>query len=673
MSKRQYTKRSDFWNHPRKVVSATDIASISTPSSIHAVDAETYRQILDQSAASVAPTFAKDHFTALGACGGGDVTSSQNRNTWANAVQDTNMYRNIRSGIVPFMERGGYYSMGSVIDIVQLAYWNISQIRNTIDLYTDFSVGNLRIKCPNKTVKDFFRQWFTTIGLPAFQAQFFREYWRSGNTFIYKFNGTIPPDKFKTLETAFSAKSPELPIRYIILNPAQVSLQIGPTYAYNFSKMLSTYELQRLRDPQTPEDKQVLKSFPKYIQEQIKNYGSYPFIWAPLDTKRLYYVFYRKQDYEPLAVPMVWPVLNDIEWMLELKRMDMSMARMIEQALLLVTAGAPADEKNPPMGKETLTRLQTIFQNNAIGRVLVSDWTTKAEWKIPDLKELLGPAKYEVVNKYIKEGLQYISFGDDKFATASLKAKMFVQTLNQGRKAFLDDFLRPEIKKICEAMGFRNIPLVEFEEINLEDKAVMSRIYAQMAQLGLLTPDQLNDALKTGNLPTRDDSEERQAEYKQARDKGYYMPLVGGPKDGGEGGSGGRPSGTKAPQTTKKISPMGTSRASIGLSQAKIVETLPLMDAVRAKVEKAYKKTFGLKKLDGIQADLAQAVARSIVVNEPQDKWEGAVASYIKDPKDIPLDVANEIDGIRLEYDVDEWTAILLHKARIEVGQVNET
>ncbi len=657
MKKRSYQKKdTSYWESRKEVAQAKT-------SSVHATDPETYKKILNQSAASVEPAFdGNGHFTALASCGGGDVNSSVYRDTWAPTIRDANLYKNLRSGIMPYTDRDGYYVLGEVIDLVMRSYHNVAAIKNVINLCCDYSVSPLRIKCPNKTVKNFFRHWFDAIQLPNFLSQFFLEYYRSGNIFIYKFNGEIPPDKFKTLESAFAAKSPQLPIRYIILNPAQVSLQLGPTYSYNFSKMLSTYEIQRLRDPQTSEDKQVLKSFPKYIQEQIKNYGSYPYIWAPLDTKRLYYVFNRKQDYEPLAVPMVFPVLNDVEWMLELKRMDMSLARTVEQALLLVTAGAPADDKNPPMGKETLQRLQTIFQKQTIGRVLVSDWTTKAEWKIPDLKELLGPAKYEVVNKYIREGLQFTFFGEEKFANASVKAKIFVQSLKEGRRAFLDNFLRPEIKKVCEAMGFRNIPLVQFEDINIEDQTIMSRVYAQMAQLGLLTNEELNDALKTGNLPSKDESDEHQGEYKQARDKGYYMPLVGGPKDGETG----RPGGTKAPQTTKKVGPIGSSKASISLSQAKIVETLPLMDQVHANVEKAYKKAYKIKKLDGVQADLAMAVAKSIVVNEPQEKWGKAVASYIADPKDIPTDIANEIDGIAIEFDVDAWTAILLHKARIK-------
>lgn len=286
MKKRAYVKhKTEYWNGLKQ-----SNAAVTQVPTLQATDTDTFNKITAQSATSVEPSSLGTHFTAIAACGGGNV-GDVNRNSWANTIIDNNAYRNLRSGVVPFSQRDGNFSMGPVIDIVSLAYYNISAIRNTINLYRDYSISPLRIKCPNKTVKKFFQKWFEAIQLPNFMAQFFLEYYRGANVFIYKFNGEIAPDKFKTLETAFAAKSPQIPIRYIILNPAQVSLQMGPTYAYNFSKMLSVYEIQRLRDPQTPEDKQVLKSFPKYIQDQIKNYGSYPFIWAPLDTKRLYYVF----------------------------------------------------------------------------------------------------------------------------------------------------------------------------------------------------------------------------------------------------------------------------------------------------------------------------------------------------------------------------------------------
>ena len=37
-------------------------------------------------------------------------------------------------------------------------------------------------------------------------------------------------------------------------------------------------------------------------------------VTIPLNTDRLVAVFYKKQDYEPFAVPMGYPVLEDINW-----------------------------------------------------------------------------------------------------------------------------------------------------------------------------------------------------------------------------------------------------------------------------------------------------------------------------------------------------------------------
>jgi len=93
--------------------------------------------------------------------------------------------------------------------------------------------------------------------------------------------------KFGQMKSVFGAKSPVVPIRYTILNPAQVYLSSGVTYANNYVKLLSTYEIQRLKNPLTPEDKQVYNSSPEDIKKQIKAGGSFQNIYIPLDPKRL--------------------------------------------------------------------------------------------------------------------------------------------------------------------------------------------------------------------------------------------------------------------------------------------------------------------------------------------------------------------------------------------------
>lgn len=656
---RAYAKKSDYWER-RKTPAI--LPTLITPPT-HPELGE------DQMGFDNSP-----HFTALAALGGGNAAPAADsyKDNWAPTIQETYRYRNIRGGIMPYMQgQGGYYSVGDAISLATLSYFNVSIVRNTLNLLQDFSISPLHIKTSNKTVKSFFTKWFETIGLNNFMAQFFLEYYRSGNVFIYKFNGRIDDDKFAAMKTAFSgAKSPQLPIRYIILNPMQVYLQVGPAFNYTYSKMLSTYELQRLRDPQTPEDIQVLKSFPPEIQKQIKTYAAQPYVYVPLDTERLYYCFYRKQDYEPLAIPMIFPVLNDIEYKLELKKMDMSLARQMEQAFLLVTNGGPKTKEDAGTDPRVLANLNRIFQNQTIGRVLVADYSTKATWTNPDLKDLLGSDKYAQVDKDIHEGLQYMFFGNEKFANSTVKARIFAESLREGRRILLDNFLRPEVKKVCEALGFKNVPTLEFEDIDLSDQAAMQRLIVQMAQLGLLDDQQTFTALKTGVFPDKDDAAEAQKEYAANREKGYYLPLIGAsmqdpaPGGGGGGGGMGRPPGKGPAMPNRKPGKIGVSKSH--LSQTQIVQNVKAMEELQANVEKALCKKHKLKVLSEAQAKVAYVTAKSIAVNEKPDQWKEAIGTYITEFKEIPAEVGAELDEIGIKYDVDPWLAIVLWRSQIE-------
>ena len=66
--------------------------------------------------------------------------------------------------------------------------------------------------------------------------------------------------------------------------------------------------------------------------------------------------------------------------------------------------------------------MQSLFQNESVGRVLVSDYTTKAQFVIPEINKVLGPEKYEIVNQDIKEGLQNIIVGQEKFSNTAVKS-----------------------------------------------------------------------------------------------------------------------------------------------------------------------------------------------------------------------------------------------------------
>lgn len=679
---RAYRKSSSYWQNARKPIVVTQSAPAATVATSHEK-----APFID-----FVPTFdGQTHYSATAACGGGSVNTTSLRDSAAPSIVQTDRYPNIRAGLLPFSTVEGNYSINEAISMCYQAFFNYAVLRNAITLMTDFSISKLHVKTTNKRVKQFIETWFEAIGLNQFMAQFFLEYYRSGNVFIYKFGGKISEDGMNMLKTSYSSagdtemeealaaapKRPIIPIRYIILNPMQVYLQRGASYAYGYVRMLSTYEIERLKNPQTEEDKQIFKSFPEDIQRQIKQGGAWRYLFVPLDQKRLYYVFYRKQDYEPLAVPMAFPVLNDIEFKLMLRKIDMTLAATMEQVLLVVTAGRPADSDNQATGPKQLQAIQDMFQNQTIGRVLIADYTTKAEWKIPDLKDLLGPAKYERVDKDIKEGLQYMFFGEDKFANASIKARIFIETLREGRRSFLESFLIPEVKKICEAMNFKNVPRLEFEEVQIQDEAIMNRLYVQLAQMGVLDADETFMAMKTGMLPTKEESLVHQEDYKKARTRGLYTPLA--PP---QAGANGRPGGTGGTPAPRKVStPIGQSKAGAAFAGAesdvsrdskyhfgmtRIADSLVKLGDVRASVEKALLKKWGLKSLNDAQSNVAASITKGIVFNEPEETWFSSIARYLRKPIPTSPEVTAELIDIATEFNVDTWQAAILAKSKVD-------
>ena len=207
----------------------------------------------------------------------------------------------------------------------------------------------------------------------------------------------------------------------------------------------------------------------------------------------------------------------------------MAIARTMQQAILLVTMGSEPDKGG--VNQKNLETMQTLFANESVGRVLIADYTTKAEFVVPKIADLLDAKKYEIFDRDIRLGLNNILFGEgEKFADTSVKVKIFIERLKQARETFIDEFLFPEIKNICKNLGFKNYPTPYFEDIDLKDSLSFAKVYTRLIELGVLTAEEGLTALETGKLPTQAESLESQEKFKSQRDLGYYQPLIGGVK-----------------------------------------------------------------------------------------------------------------------------------------------
>jgi len=596
------------------------------------------------------------------------VTETRSRRNAASTIERTDRFRNIDEGMVPFNYATGYNYNKSNIDVrdtvilCQKAYYNFGLFRNTIDLLSELSCGNLHLKGGNKSARDFFQALFNKINITALQDKFFREYYRSGNVFIYRYDTTIKEEDISKISQVFGSQALaakiSLPSRYIIINPADV--QVNGNLSFNrgqYYKVLTDYELEQVRNPRTEEDKEILNSLDPLVKEQILK-GKSTAVLLHLDTKKFYAVFYKKQDYEPFAVPMGFPVLEDISAKIEMRRMDMALTRTIQQVVLLITMGTEPDKGG--VNQENLKTMQNLFTNQSIGRVLIADYTTKAEFVIPQIADILDPRKYEVIDRDINIGLNNILVGNEKFANTTTKVSLLGQKLIQARQAFITDFLLPEIKRISKEIGFKVFPTPFFEDMDLKTDQNLNRIYTRLMELGVLTPEEGLKAIETGVLPSPEESLQSQNSFIDLKDKGLYQPLIGGPKI-----DAGRPAGsTGIKQTTKNVKPVGTS-SKANYSVTKLKDIVEATNKLGVEVENILKKKHKLKKLNDKQKEVALDITKIIVANEEKSNWTSKISEYIDSPVDKNQKTVEEIHVIACEHQVDSYMASLLYHSKI--------
>jgi len=654
--------------------------------------------------------------------GSASSTTSRRRNL-AGSIERTDRFKNIDDGLIPFKTSKSYgksaLSIRDAVILCQKCYYNFSIFRNIIDTMTEFSVSNLFFRGGNKNSREFFEALFKKINIWEFQDKFFREYYRSGNVFTYRYDATLTKQDVKNITQVYGKASlPKVPVaemtipsRYTILNPADIQLHGTLNFSEGkYYKVLSDYELERVKNPKTDEDLEIYNSLDEETKKILKRTSSTTSLVLPLNPDKLNAIFYHKQDYEPFAVPLGYPVLEDINFKYEMKKMDMAIARTMQQAILLVTMGEEPEKGG--INQENLKKMQNLFSNESVGRVLIADYTTKAEFVIPNIGSLLDSKKYEVINNDINIGLNNIFVGGEKFANQSAKVEVFISRLAQGRQAFINQFLMPEIKRIAKSLGFRSFPTPYFEDFELKTSSETLRVYTRLVELGVLTPEEGIKALETNRLPNKEESVESQEEFKGLRDKGLYEPITGGPstqmdladkqaetqieiqeknlksqeKMGREKlkvqpkvpvgqpnpqsnntkKESGRPSGTKdAPyKSNRKTTPIG---AKEGYSMARIKDLFTLSQDLEIEVAKNLREMHDVKRLTNKQKEVSRDISNVVMANEEPENWLKSAKKYCSKPIDSNKERVNEVTEIACQHEIDMESASILYASKEQV------
>ncbi len=672
VSKRKYNKKSPYWD---KFAKAADVNKQPEESIPPVFAGESYYS--ETSAASVMLQSNAGRNEPIA-----DRTSRRSNLKHKSTKKDK--FENIREGVLPYDVSAGGISIRDTVELCQKAYANISIFRNAIDIMAEFANSEIQLKGGNAKSREFIYKWFEKINLWKIRDQYFREYYRSGNIFMYRVDGKFTSEDFQKLTKVYGGISPgKIPIKYIFLNPYDIMAHRATTFKEGqYFKVLSEYDLERLQNPKTDYDKQVFDNLPQEIKEDLQN-NSYPRdgVKVPLPEDNITHSFYKKQDYEPFAIPFGFPVLDDINYKIELKKIDQAICRTIENVILLITMGAEPEKGG--INPRNLEAMQKLFQNESVGRVLVSDYTTKADFIIPDLRKVVGPDKYQIVNQDIREGLQNIIVGDERYSNTQVKAEIFLERLKESRNAFLNDFLQEQIKMVCENMGFRQYPTAQFEEIDIKDEVQLQRVATRLIELGILTPEQGINAIKTGIYPNPEDLSLSQEDYLEDRRGGKYNPLVGGtPSVEAPGQKEDRDLRKQqieekpaAPQTVNQTPnqtgrPAGTSdipqqnnSSKDSISPEDIKEIIYKAESLSSYIKSGILKKHNKKRLTKQQKGLIGELCESIICSSSKDEWEELAEKCINDHTIIAsLSVIPEVLDISQEKELGLYpSAIYYH------------
>ena len=633
----------------------------------------------------------------------GGTETRRNKVSYAKISDDKGILSQLK---LPYSTNRGKISMKDAIELCQKVYANIAIFRNTIDIMTEFSAADIYLTGGNAASRTFITNWMEKAGIPKFKNEYFREYFRSGNNFVVVFNGKYTEEDFKKLKVAYAVKKNQIPIRYTVLNPADVVIYAAASFHnVKYYKVLNQYELEQLREKKTEEDRIMYNALPEDVKRIIDN-GNYggEGVYIPIDPENLYTIFYKKQPYEPFAIPFGYPVLRDLNHKEELKQIDQAISRCIENALLLITMGDKKDQYGNGINKVAMEKMQELLSNESVSRVLVSDYTTKGEWLIPEIGEILNPIKYQVVNEDIREGLLNVMMGSDKFANAAMKTQIFLERLKEGREVFLNEFLQKEINKVCKMMNFKSIPRAKFQQIDLKDEVQFAKIFTRLIEIGVLTPEQGLKAIQTGIYPEERDMTEAQEKWTEERKKGLYNPLLGGvpmaispdaeenrkmqkelghakiSQQSQKGGasnpnstSNGRPAGSTAPKSTNTVSPTGTSTASVKnpVSMKKFRTIFEAVSDLNNKAEASLKEKYGLTELNDTQKNAAFRLTQSVITSSTKEEWNDKLDEAIRDPesfltKRVSNATTDGVDEVAVQHQIDSYSAALLYHSKWE-------
>ena len=411
----------------------------------------------------------------------------------------------------PFEEPANNFKQA--MSMCMKAYDRVGIVKNVIDLMGDFASQGITLNHPNKQIEKFYRRWWNKINGSERSERFLNMLYRCGNVVVHKRYGKITRKQQRNMskgqEELIQYKEQNIvkriiPLKYDFLNPLQIEVEGGYAGAFSGEKVYKMKITNSVRKSFEKNGKYVDK-LPNPLKQAIKDQKNY--ITFSSDAIDVFY--YKKDDWELWANPMVNAIIDDIMMLEKMKLADMSALDGAISNIRLWRLGNLEHKILPNKG--AIDKLRNILASNVGGGTMDLVWGPEIDFKESNTQiyKFLGSEKYQPVLNSIYAGLGIpptltgLAGQSGGFTNNFISLKTLIERLEYGRD-LLQRFWEAEIESIQKAMGFTSPATMHFEHMILSDEAAEKNLLIQLADRNVISVETLRD--RFGELHDIEDS-----------------------------------------------------------------------------------------------------------------------------------------------------------------------
>jgi hypothetical protein len=399
-----------------------------------------------------------------------------------------------------------------IMDVCNRAYKQEGLVRNIIDLMAEFAKKGIQIIHPNKRIEKFGQEWGAYVGMDRVSERFLNLLYRLAHVPVSITYGKVPVYTEKKWLSAYSKNEMvversditkrRIPLKYEFLNPLSIEMVAPELAAFTGKPMYALLITQSLRSAINKASRMkndaALKELLLRIPEDIRNALNTNTHTIPLNDDDFRMFYYKKDDWETYATPIIYSIISDIVTLEKMKLADRSALDGAISNIRLWTIGQLTDNPQTTLipNKAMINKLRGILANNVGGGTMDLVWG-------PDLKfsesntqvhHFLGIDKYEPIYRGIYEGMGIPSSvaggSDGGFNNSFIQMQTFIERLEYGRNILLE-FWNCELKKVQEAMGYSKPFKVSFDQISLGDDSAVKTILMGLVDRDIISVDTL--------------------------------------------------------------------------------------------------------------------------------------------------------------------------------------